>query len=585
MEAITLEARRPLRSLARALRRHRVRLLFAAALFAVKDSPLWLLPVITSTAVDLVVRGGPLSSLGWLAAAAAALLLQNYPTHMLFTRLYMGTVRSLGADIRNALTSRLQILSLGFHSRSSASLIQSKLVRDVENIELMFVQAGSPALSAVFVFTGAIIMTAINVPMFLLVFALSVPCGVGVWWSTRRQQQRRNEEFRREMETFSSRVGEMAALMPIIRAHGIEQVAAKRVTETAEGVRERAFSLDMLNGRFGAVGWVTMQLLSVGCLLLAAAVSLLGWVPVTAGEVVLLGTYFSMLTGTVTGVLNLVPMVTRGGESVRSIAEVLQEPDLELNEGKRVVDQVLGRVELHDVTVRYPGSDLPALEAVNLVVEPGQTIAFVGPSGSGKSTLMNTVLGFIRPESGAVLLDGVDMAELDLRTVRHHISVVPQESVLFEGSIRANVTYGLGPASDDRVRQALAAANALEFVEALPDGWDTLVGERGARLSGGQRQRLSIARALIRDPRILLLDEATSALDMQAERHIQGALKNLMRGRTTFVVAHRLTTIRNADLIVVLRAGRVVERGTHAQLLAHAGEYAQAWGLQPSDAA
>ncbi|MCS5713165.1 ABC transporter ATP-binding protein/permease [Herbiconiux sp. CPCC 205716] len=575
----SIDADRPLSSLLHELRPFRTRLVIAIAVFIVKDSPLWLLPVITAAMIDVVVDGRSATEIGWLALAGAALVLQNYPTHLAFTRLYMSSVRGMAANLRNALADRLQTLSIGFHARSSASVIQSKVVRDVENLELMFLQAGNPGLSAVFVFIGAVTMTAVTVPQFLPVFALSVPAGVGVWWAMRRRSSLRNQEFRVEMERFSSRIGEMATLLPITRAHGLEHIARDRVSEVAEGVRVQGLRLDMLNGGFGAISWVALQLLSLGCLCLAGLVAVMGWATITPGQVVLLSTYFAMLTGTVTSVLNLYPLLARGTESVKSLAEIMQEPDLEFNEGKHVVASVTGRIELRNVSVRY-GDEPPAVKAIDLVISPGETVALVGRSGSGKSTLMNTVLGFVRPSSGQVLLDGRDMQELDLRTVRRDVSVVPQESVMFEGSIRDNVTYGLDSVDDSAVIQALRDANALEIVDQLPRGLDTMVGERGARLSGGQRQRLSIARALIRNPLILLLDEATSALDSESEAKVQTALDTLMQNRTTLVVAHRLSTVRRADTIVVLDRGTIVERGTHDQLVSAGCQYARLWALQ-----
>ena len=571
---------RPARSVLRLLARRPGRMTVAIVAFALKEIPLWFLPVVTAEIIDLVATGGEVSTVLVWFAIAAALLIQNYPNHIVYTRNFMTVVRDTGAELRNALAARLQSLSIGYHTRVSASIVQTKVVRDVENIELMLQQVTHPLLSSAMVLIGAIAMTAIAVPEFLPVYALAVPIALALRWALSRRSRVRNEVFRREVEGFAARVGEMASLMPVTRAHGLEQTAVSRVSAGADGVRRAGLHLDMLNGHVASISWVTMQLLGLGCLVLAAVFALTGILPITPGEVVLLSTYFALLTQGLTSLLMLIPVGARGLESMRSIAEVLQEPDLEQNAGKRAVSSVRGHVELQHVSHRYEGADRDAVHDVSLDILAGQTVAFVGSSGSGKSTMLNLVLGFVRPTSGRILLDGADMQDLDLRTVRRFVSVVPQESVLFEGTIRENIAYGLDDATDDRLRAALHDANAAEFVDTLPDGWNTVVGERGARLSGGQRQRLAIARALVRDPRILLLDEATSALDPESEELVKDALNRLMAGRTTLVVAHRLSTVRQADRIVVLEHGRIVEVGAHDALLAASGRYAHLHATQ-----
>ncbi|MCK6079274.1 ABC transporter ATP-binding protein/permease [Microbacterium sp. EYE_5] len=569
-----IDGAHPARSILRLLARRPGRISVAVLAFALKEVPLWFLPVVTAAIIDIVADDGEVSQVAWWFAVAAVLLLQNYPNHIVYTRNFMTVVRDTGADLRNALAAHLQSLSIGYHSRTSSSLVQTKVVRDVENVELMLQQVTHPLLSAIMVMAGALSMTAVAVPQFLPVYALAVPIAIGIRYGMRNRSRARNETFRREVEVLSSRVGEMASLIPVTRAHGLEETAVTRVAHGADGVRRAGLHLDMLNGHVASISWVAMQLLGVGCLVLAALFSLTGVLPITPGEVVLLSTYFTLLTQGLTQLLMLIPVGARGLESVRSIAEVLQEPDLELNEGRDAVADVSGEIDLHAASHRYAGAGDDALHRIDLRIPAGATVAFVGSSGSGKSTMLNLVLGFLRPTSGRILLDGRDMQELDLRTVRRFVSVVPQESVLFEGTIRENVAYGLRDVDDARIERALRDANAWQFVQDQPHGWDTVVGERGARLSGGQRQRLAIARALVRDPRILLLDEATSALDPESEELVKDALGRLMQGRTTLVVAHRLSTVRQADTIVVLEGGRIVEQGSHAELLERGGRYA-----------
>ncbi|MBC9905330.1 MULTISPECIES: lipid A export permease/ATP-binding protein MsbA [Achromobacter] len=268
-------------------------------------------------------------------------------------------------------------------------------------------------------------------------------------------------------------------------------------------------------------------------------------------------------------------------ESVFTLIDQVPEKDTGT---KELAEPVRGKVEFRSVSHRFPDADRDTVNGISFTVEPGQTVALVGRSGSGKTTLVNMLPRFVLADSGSILVDDTPIDELTLRSLRSHLSLVSQDVVLFDDTIAANVGYGaLGKSSEQKVRDALAAANLLEFVEGLPQGLNTPVGENAARLSGGQRQRLAIARALIKNAPILILDEATSALDNESERQVQASLERLMKGRTTLVIAHRLSTVQNADRIIVLDAGKIVEQGPHAELLAANGLYASLYKMQFRD--
>jgi ATP-binding cassette, subfamily B, bacterial len=565
---------RPVRQIGRLYRGQGGRLAFAAAAFALKHSPVWVIPALTANVIDIVVQHRPLHELWVVAAFLGVLIAQNLPMHWLYVRALSRAVRTVETNLRMALCRRLQELSISYHRRTSAGVLQAKIVRDVENVVESSRQSVDSGLTALTTLLGAVVITGIRVPEFLPVFALAVPAAAGLTWAMRRSMIARNARFRAQVEQMSARVSEMTHLVPITRAHALEQSELDRVGGTLVGVREAGFRLDVTNGWFGAVSWILLQLMSVGCLVGAAWLAWSGRFGLTAGDVTMLSAYFVSLTGAVTSLLAIVPVITKGLESVRSMGEVLAEPDVERNAGKAPVTEVAGEFRFEGVTFRYPDGAEPAVGGLDLRVRAGETIALVGPSGSGKTTVLNLVIGFLQPTGGRILLDGRDMADLDRRQYRRFLAVVPQESILFEGSVRDNVTYGHPDLDDATVLDALRAANAADFVGEM-GGLDAVIGERGARLSGGQRQRLAIARALVRDPRVLVLDEATSALDTASERAVQEATARLMAGRTTFVVAHRLSTIRGADRIAVLRAGRVVELGSHDELIAAGGQYAE----------
>ncbi len=570
----------PLRTLWYLFDAERGKLALAMVIFIIKHSPVWILPLLTANIIDVLVKRLPLSYMWLNAGVLALLLIQNVPLNFLYVRSLSLAVRAVEMRLRSAICQRLQHLSIGYYTRTSAGVLQSKVVRDVETLEQMMRQLFDGGAAAVSNMLGALVITAIRAPAFLPFFLVAVPVAVLLVTSLRGRLSKSNKLFREQVERMAARTAEMTHLIPITRAHGLEQDEMARMEQTFSQLQTAGLELDAVNAWFGSLAWATFNIFNGLCLVAAAWVAYTGFAPITTGDVVMLTSYFNSLTGALMALVTLMPVISKGFESVHSIGEVLESPDLEHNEGKKSVENVRGEFTFEGVQFQYPDSNMAAVHDLQLNVKAGETIALVGPSGAGKSTVINLVVGFIRPSAGRILLDGKDMEEIDLRSYRRFLSVVPQESILFEGTVRDNVTYGLKSVGEETIRAALRDANALDFVEQLPEGLNTHIGERGAKLSGGQRQRLAITRALIRNPRVLVLDEATSALDTESEALIQEALARLMRGRTTFVVAHRLSTIRNADRIAVLDDGVMTEIGTHAELMERGGLYSRLSTMQ-----
>jgi len=359
--------------------------------------------------------------------------------------------------------------------------------------------------------------------------------------------------------------------MKVIKTFGAEQQVTDRFNASSERNLQQNLKLAMVD----AISTPVVQVV------VASALSLLLWLAMSPGilEQMSPGDFVAYVTAAgsmlkpIRQLTKINAVVQKGLAAAQSIFVLLDEPP-EQDEGTRTVDRVTGRVVFDHVSFAYGEDRGPVLSDVSLSCAPGEVIAIVGKSGAGKSTLVNLIPRFYQHSAGQITIDDIPVEALSLQSLRRQIALVSQQVVLFNGSVRDNIAYGdLQGASDDEVRTALASANALQFVEQLDNGLDTLIGDDGFLLSGGQRQRLAIARALLKDAPILILDEATSALDTESEKAIQSALEHLMTGRTTFVIAHRLSTIESASRIIVLDQGRVVESGTHESLLAAGGHY------------
>ncbi|MFN4236770.1 MAG: lipid A export permease/ATP-binding protein MsbA [Vogesella sp.] len=364
----------------------------------------------------------------------------------------------------------------------------------------------------------------------------------------------------------------------VVKIYGGEQYEAERFHEAADALRRNQVKQSAASSANTGVTQLMIACALAAILYFAALRAQQG--NFSAGDFMSFLTAMMLLFAPIKRITGISQALQRGLAAAETIFQFLDEPE-EKQAGLPLAGKTRGQLELQQLSFSYPGSERPALKQISLTLNAGETVALVGSSGSGKTTLASLVPRFYEPDSGRLLLDGVPLADYALPALREQIALVSQDVVLFNGTVAANIAYGvLDKVGREQIVDAARAANALDFIEALPEGFDTEIGENGTRLSGGQRQRLAIARALLKNAPLLILDEATSALDTESERLVQAALDNLMKNRTTLVIAHRLSTIEQADRIVVMHQGEVVEVGTHQTLLAENGMYAKLHSMQ-----
>lgn len=545
----------------------------AVVCFFLKHACVWVLPIITANIINDVTTKNPdtVRNIFFYAGLEVALIALNIPMNYLYTSYKSLATRYAETGLRKALIRKLQQLSISYHVETQSGRLQSKIMRDVEAVETLSTQMFLSILNIVLNIGVALIVTVSKSMIVFIFFLLTAPIAAITMVSFRNVMKKRNNEFRKEMEETSARVMEMVELVPVTRAHALEDEEVEKMSGQLFAVAEKGYKLDLVQALFGSVGWAIFQVFQVICLAFTGYLAIKG--KIMAGDITLYQSYFSTVVNQVSAIVTLLPTIAKGIESVNSIGEVLLSEDVEKNEGKEALTDVNGVFDFKDVSFHYKNNDHKVLNHLNLHVNQGETIALVGESGAGKTTILNLVIGFNLADGGEVLIDGKDMREIDLRTYRKHLAVVPQTSILFSGTIRDNITYGCENVSEEELAEVIKAANLTDLIASLPKGLDTMVGEHGGKLSGGQRQRISIARALIRNPRVIVLDEATSALDSISEKLIQQALNNLTKGRTTFIVAHRLSTIRDADRIAVIADGHCVEYGTYEELMELKGEF------------
>jgi ABC-type multidrug transport system fused ATPase/permease subunit len=484
------------------------------------------------------------------------------------------TMAGLMVEMRSRIFFRVQFLSFSYLDGQKTGRLLSKYAFDTQKVEGLLYTVLNQLLPNLLMGLCIMAILAWMNWFLLLVLLLAIPVYATAKYFFFSRIQQVNNENRLAQERLTGTASEYMSALRLVRSFGEEAQVERELDRSSESFARSRISQSYVNALFGTYVYVGMQFLSLIVIAGGAIMAIQGKISI--------GTLFAFMAG-FGYILNPVHMFIglsepyfAAKEGYASIKELIDSRYVENWHGTRREDRIRGDLVYEDVAFVYPTApDKTVIKHLNLTIRPGEHVAFVGPSGSGKSTLANLLLGLYAPTSGRILIDGVPQAEWDMRWIRRQLAVVMQDSILLSGSISDNIRFAKPDATDAEIRDAARLANAEEFILKMPEGYKTPVGERGVSLSGGQRQRIAIARSILRNPPVLILDEATSALDYESERLIQDALDRLSEGRTVITIAHRLSTIKNADRIIVLREGVIVEEGNFKELNARGGVFAQ----------
>jgi ATP-binding cassette subfamily B protein len=484
----------------------------------------------------------------------------------------------VAADLRAELQKKLSILSFSFHDHSQAGDILSRAIQDVDRVRFLTGRASIRLLDGIVMMLATAVIVIFMNPKLALLAIAAMPILAYRAIVFGKQFRPLNAAIQKQLGILTTRVEQSLRGARVVKAFAQEQAEVARF----DIENERWFEMNARAARLQATGGSMLQLIAnlSSVLILWAGGSMVIRGELTVGELVAFTTYLAQLLNPVRMLGMIIPAISMAGTAAERVFEILDTvPQVQEKEDAIEMPPFRGHVRFEDVSFSY-GKRREVLKHIDLEVKPDQIIALVGQTGSGKSTIISLIPRFYDPSEGRITIDGQDIREVTLHSLRSQIGIVLQETTLFAASIRENIAFGAQQATEDKIIAAAQAAEAHAFILRTQNGYDTEVGERGITLSGGQKQRIAIARAILTNPRLLVLDDATSSVDTETEEQIQLALGHLMKGRTTFVIAHRLSTVMQADCILVLEKGAIAARGTHDELLRSSPLYAEIYRRQ-----